>query len=113
MNATTGPFERILPPADFSGFSSQALASERPGKDVESLKGEFADVVVTARLGAGRAYKEIVRVAHEERADLIVVGAQGHGRFEHLLSGSNAQQVIRKANCAVLTVRSRPLEDVS
>jgi nucleotide-binding universal stress UspA family protein len=69
------------------------------------LKGGFPDVDVTARLGAGPAYKEIVRVADDEQADLIVVGAQGHGLLEHLLSGSNAQQVIRRATCAVLTVR--------
>jgi len=85
----------------------QRAASERLGKAVDALKGEFADVEVTARLGAGRAYKEIVRAADDERADLIVVGAQGHGVFEHLLSGSNAQQVIRRATCAVLTVRGQ------
>ena len=83
----------------------ERASSERLGKAVDALKGEFADVEVTARLGAGRAYKEIVRTADEERADLIVIGAQGHGLLEHFLSGSNAQQVIRRATCAVLTVR--------
>ncbi len=57
------------------------------------------------RVAFGRAYQEILRVAAEERADLIVIGAQGHGPVEHLLSGSNAQQVVRKATCPVLTVR--------
>jgi nucleotide-binding universal stress UspA family protein len=85
----------------------ERAASERLGKAADALKGEFADVEITARLGAGPAYKEIVRVADDERADLIVIGAQGHGMFEHLLSGSNAQQVIRRATCAVLTVRPR------
>ena len=83
----------------------ERAASERLGKAVDALKGEFAGVEVTARLGAGRAYQEIIRVADDERADLIVVGSQGHGVLEHLLSGSNAQQVIRRATCAVLTVR--------
>lgn len=83
----------------------ERAASERLGKAADALKGEFADVEVTARLGAGRAYREIVRAADDERADLIVIGAQGHGLLEHLLSGSNAQQVIRTATCAVLTVR--------
>jgi nucleotide-binding universal stress UspA family protein len=75
------------------------------GQAVDASRGESAGVDVTARLGAGPAYEEIVRAAEDERADLIVVGAQGHGMLEHLLSGSNAQQVIRRANCAVLTVR--------
>ena len=83
----------------------ERAASERLSKLVDAFKSEFGDVDITARLGAGRAYQEIVRTAQDERADLIVVGAQGHGILEHLLSGSNAQQVIRRASCAVLTVR--------
>ena len=53
----------------------------------------------------GCAYKETLRLAATERIDLIVIGAQGHGLFEHLFSGSNAQHVIRAATCPVLTVR--------
>lgn len=83
----------------------ERAASERLSRAVDASRREFADVEVTGRLGAGPAYREIVRVADDERADLIVIGAQGHGMLEHLLSGSNAQKVIRSANCAVLTVR--------
>ena len=83
----------------------ERAASERLGNAVDALRNEFVNVDVMARLGAGQAYKEIARAADDERADLIVVGAQGHGLLEHMLSGSNAQQVIRRATCAVLTVR--------
>ncbi len=83
----------------------ERAASERLSRAVDAWRREFVDVEVTARLGAGPAYREIVRVADDEGADLIAIGAQGHGMLEHLLSGSNAQQVIRSANCAVLTVR--------
>ena len=62
-------------------------------------------VKVDTMVAFGRAYKEILRIAAEERADLVVVGAQGHGVIEHMLSGSNAQHVIRGATCPVLTVR--------
>ena len=62
-------------------------------------------VRIHARVAFGRAYKEILRIAAEERTDLLVVGAQGHGVIEHMLSGSNAQHVIRGATCPVLTVR--------
>lgn len=62
-------------------------------------------VKIDARVSVGRPYKEILRLAVEMRADLIVIGAQGHGALEHLLSGSNAQHVIRQATCPVLTVR--------
>ena len=60
---------------------------------------------IDTRVAFGRAYKEILKAAALDRSDLIVIGAQGHGFIEHLLSGSNAQHVIRAATCPVLTVR--------
>ncbi|MBX7187739.1 MAG: universal stress protein [Vicinamibacteria bacterium] len=87
----------------------ERTASERLER-AAALPARWAGVDVTARLGAGRACDEIVRVALDEGAGLIVIGAQRHGLLEHVLSGSNAQQVIRSANCAVLTVRPEKLE---
>jgi nucleotide-binding universal stress UspA family protein len=53
----------------------------------------------------GRAYREILRLAHEQSMDLIVMGAQGRGGVELALFGSTTQQVVRGAACPVLTVR--------
>jgi nucleotide-binding universal stress UspA family protein len=55
----------------------------------------------------GRAYREILRVADEQAAEIIVMGAQGRGGAALALLGSNTQQVVRGASCPVLTVRSR------
>ena len=62
---------------------------------------------VTARavVKVGLAWKEIVRVAAEEHADMIVMGTQGRTGLERLLLGSVAERVIRRAPCPVLTVR--------
>lgn len=60
------------------------------------------------RVLTGCAHKEILRAAEGESADLIVIGAQGRGVIDHLLSGSNTQHVIRAATCPVLTVRPAP-----
>jgi nucleotide-binding universal stress UspA family protein len=54
----------------------------------------------------GRAHREILRVAAETSADLIVMGAQGRGAVGLALFGSATQQVVRAAECPVLTVRS-------
>jgi nucleotide-binding universal stress UspA family protein len=47
---------------------------------------------------------EIVRYAVEKEIDLIILGTHGRGGFMHLLLGSCAEKVVRKAQCPVLTV---------
>jgi nucleotide-binding universal stress UspA family protein len=47
---------------------------------------------------------EIVRVARERAADLIVMGTHGRTGLSRLLMGSVAEQVVRQAPCPVLTV---------
>jgi len=51
------------------------------------------------RVGAPAA--EILRVAEEERSDLLVIG--GH---RGLPLGSTMNQVLRQSKCGVLTVRA-------
>jgi nucleotide-binding universal stress UspA family protein len=87
-----------------------SLRADLEARATERLRRVFADaaappVGLETRVVTGCAYKEILRIATKERVDLIVIGAQGHGVLEHLLSGSNAQHVIRAATCPVLTVR--------
>ncbi len=49
---------------------------------------------------------EILGVAEEENCDLIVMGTHGLTGLERLLMGSVAEQVLRRAPCPVLTVRT-------
>ena len=53
----------------------------------------------------GVPFVEIVRCAREAEADLIVMGSHGRTGIEHLLIGSVAERVVRKAPCSVLVVR--------
>src|ERR1051326_311437 len=57
-------------------------------------------------VGTGKAYQEILRIADEERADLIVMGLQGRTPFDLMLFGSTTNQVVRRATCPVLTTRA-------
>jgi nucleotide-binding universal stress UspA family protein len=58
---------------------------------------EFAGVV-------GQPAEEIVRLAEQQQADLIVVGTREPGFVERLLAGSISQDVARRAHCDVLIV---------
>ncbi|MCA9771747.1 MAG: universal stress protein [Myxococcales bacterium] len=53
----------------------------------------------------GKAFVEIIRVAREENADLIVIGTHGRTGLRHMIIGSVAEKVVRKARIPVLTVR--------
>lgn len=53
----------------------------------------------------GRAREEILRIAAQERADLIVMGARRQGTLARTVMGSTSQDVVRAATCPVLTVR--------
>ena len=53
----------------------------------------------------GHAFVEILQYAADNAIDMIVMGTHGRGPVEHLLLGSVAEKVVRKASCPVLTVK--------
>jgi nucleotide-binding universal stress UspA family protein len=67
-----------------------------------------ADARLTAEcvVAEGRPVDEILRVAGESKCDLIVLGGHAHSWLGRLLAGDVVEQVIHKAKCPVLTVRS-------
>lgn len=56
-------------------------------------------------IGHGEAANEIVRIAEEETADMIVIATHGLTGWRHLIFGSVAEKVVRLAGCPVLTIR--------
>jgi nucleotide-binding universal stress UspA family protein len=57
------------------------------------------------RISHGRPYVEILKLAADERADLIVLGVHGRNPVDLALFGSTTNQIVRHATCPVLTVR--------
>ncbi|VTR99668.1 universal stress protein [Tuwongella immobilis] len=55
----------------------------------------------------GTPFAEIISAATEEQVDLIVMGAHGRSAIMHMLMGSVAEKVVRKAPCPVLTTRQK------
>jgi len=67
---------------------------------------------VTTRLTEGRPASVIVDTAVELEADLIIVGARGHGAIEEALLGSVSAEVVDQAPCAVLVARRPSAERI-
>lgn len=63
-------------------------------------------VAATTRFAFGKPFVEIIRICREEKADLIVLGTHGRTGLRHMILGSVAERVVRKASVPVLTVRS-------
>lgn len=58
-----------------------------------------------AIVGKGKAYEEILRVARERDAHLIVMGVHSRNPLDLMLFGSTTHHVVRQAICPVLTLR--------
>lgn len=76
---------------------------------MKSLPEGTTDVLdVETIIVKGVPFHEIVNAAAEISADIIVIGTHGRTGLSHVVMGSVAEKVVRKATCPVLTVRMPP-----
>ncbi|MDR3567691.1 MAG: universal stress protein [Syntrophobacteraceae bacterium] len=54
---------------------------------------------------SGYPATEILRLTEEKGIDLLVMGSHGLTGLAHVLFGSTAERIVRRAGCSVLTVR--------
>jgi len=54
---------------------------------------------------SGHADEEIIKFAHEEQFDLIIMGAYGHSRIKEAILGSTTAQVMRSTKIPLLLVK--------
>jgi nucleotide-binding universal stress UspA family protein len=83
----------------------QFIAAARAALDRAIAGLGLSGVAVRGEVGEGPPAEEVVRLAREQAVDLIVMGTYGHTGLAHLLLGSVAERVVRRAPCPVLTVR--------
>jgi len=77
------------------------------GKNALKELAESFDLEVETIFTEGDPSHEIVRIAEELNADLIVLGTHGYSGWKRFTIGSVAEFVVRHAPCAVLTVRPK------
>ena len=74
-------------------------------KMLERVVPSDPDVVCEHLMVTGDPAMAITRVAEEEGVELIVMGTHGRTGLMRLLMGSNAEIVVRRATCPVLTYK--------
>jgi nucleotide-binding universal stress UspA family protein len=89
----------VLPPVE------QFLTAARAALDRVIAGLNLPGVTVHPAVSEGTPFDEIIRFAREKDIDLIVMGTHGHTGLAHILMGSVAEKVVRKAPCPVLSVR--------
>jgi nucleotide-binding universal stress UspA family protein len=92
--------------AEILSKTQQAMNEAR----ARALASGVASVEVV--MSEGAPFAEIVRAAREHKSDLIVIATHGRTGLKHALLGSVTEKVVRKAPCAVLTVRDSAQEFV-
>jgi nucleotide-binding universal stress UspA family protein len=92
-----------------AGFEDVLRENRREAKEMLEQQAkrieESGGTVSETHLREGRADEEIVELAEEIGAGLIVMGSRGHGRLRRALMGSVSDAVVRHAHCPVTIVR--------
>jgi nucleotide-binding universal stress UspA family protein len=105
----------INEPVDLRGFYVPHVSFENLEKEIEEgaeqMMAKFCATHITdftdyeTLIVTGIPYEEILKFAEKNQVSFIVLGTQGRSGIDHLLFGSTAERVVRKALCPVVTVR--------
>ena len=107
---TVGPdyplYELPEHPAEFEDVLRENRREAKEMLEQQAKQIEEAGATINeTHLREGRAAEEIVEVAEEIGAGLIVMGSRGYGRLRRALLGSVSDAVVRHAHCPVTIVR--------
>jgi len=106
------PESRVVAPELGGDIRERAEVEVRKKLEGEAEKIRKMGVEVSGvHAGVGRPDAEIVRVAEELGAGLIVVGSRGMGPVKRAVMGSVSGSVVHHAHCSVLVVRDHDGED--
>jgi len=105
----------INEPVDLRGFYVPHVSFENLEKEIEEGAQKMMATFITNNISGfsnyetaivtGVPWEEILKRAETDQSSCIVLGTQGRSGIDHLLFGSTAERVVRKAHCPVVTVR--------
>jgi nucleotide-binding universal stress UspA family protein len=66
---------------------------------------EKNEIPLKTHVKAGHAVRDILTLAADLKADLLVIGGSGHSQFYERMLGTTAARVVHLARCPVLVVK--------
>ena len=86
-------------------YEQELIDTTRAALEKVSAERAGEGLTIHPVLKVGSPAAEIVRLADEEKMEMIVIATHGESAFHHFIFGSVAEKVIRLASCPVLVVR--------
>lgn len=106
----TGAYQGIFAPSTKTEFGELETAQQKLQEDSRELE-QKTGLRVAHFVMSGRIYEEIVNLAKNQKADLIVMGTHGTSGWAEFFAGSNAFRVVTQCPCPVLTIQENASED--
>jgi nucleotide-binding universal stress UspA family protein len=97
------PFQFAEPQLAQATYEKVRQAAEEGITDI-LISGKLRGVPHEVLMEEGNVWPSLEALAVKNEIDLIVTGTHGRGKVQKLLIGSVAEEIFRKADCAVLTV---------
>jgi nucleotide-binding universal stress UspA family protein len=107
---TVLPKPEVIPLGPLSGYAVMSPPAnkadlERVKERLDAIAAEYPSVQVARIVEMGEVPETIIVMAERERAELIVMGARGHGAGRRFLLGSVSDRVVHHAHCPVTVWR--------
>lgn len=82
-------------------------------KEIFAERAEGREIHFFVHALIGNAADEILKLAEDVGADMVVIGSHGRTGLKRLLLGSVSEAVVRRARCPVIVARPKAYEDVA
>jgi len=108
---TPDPFQFAEPQLAQATYEKVRQAAEEGITDI-LISGKLRGVPHEVLMDEGNVWPTLENLIRKHEIDLVVTGTHGRGKVQKLLIGSVAEEIFRKADCAVLTVGPRVPNEV-
>jgi len=97
------PFNYAMAPEAWPTKADEGIETEMQELRA-SLAKSFPEVRSETLISTGTAWEAVAAILEKQKIDLIIVGTRGRTGLGRLLLGSQAEEILRRASCPVLTV---------